>query len=184
MESPKKITKAQLIEAIRREIDFQERKKLLENKVSNINEELKILTEEEKEEESIEEGIFQNVKRAIGNTVSGVGKVGQAVTQKFQQGADQNKLQNITTDIKAKEQEISNLKNSYKHLTGQNYSTKTAQSASPVARNQQGVVKQQQKVIAKPVAQPVASVVKPIRNKSIVKNNINPNSPRQVARNK
>lgn len=40
------ITKTQLLEIVRKAVDFQERKKLLENKISTINEELLVLTED------------------------------------------------------------------------------------------------------------------------------------------
>ena len=39
------ITKTQLLEIVRKAVDFQERKKLLENKISTINEELNLLQE-------------------------------------------------------------------------------------------------------------------------------------------
>jgi uncharacterized protein YPO0396 len=151
---------------VRQEVDFQEKRKLLESKISKLNEDIYILTEGEsgkktQNDDDIDEGLFQNMGRAISGAFSGakgvgqaavqkVQQKGQAVAQKFQAGADQKKLQYVTADIQKKQAELDGLKKQYQFLTGQNHNAKTAQNATAVARNKQGVVKAPAQ---KPVAQ-------------------------------
>lgn len=181
MESPKRITKTQLFEAIRKEVELQEKRKLLENKMSLINNELYTLTEGEdgkkaEEEKDINEGLFQNVGRAIGRTISGVKQVGQGIKQNFQKGVDQKKIQDLTVDIKNKQKELTNLKNQYKYLTGQNHTVQSAKNATPTTRNKQGVVsskkpatavKKQTKAPVQQIKTPTQQAVKTAQKKSV-----------------
>ncbi len=180
MESPKKITKANLLEIIRKEVEISEKKKFLQNRICKINEELNFLIEDSKEgspfdgdedkddvypsgnsdwnkgkskEGDIDEGLFQNVGKAIGRTFSGIGQAGKNIKQNFQQGSDQKKLQYITNDIQTKEKELANLKNQYKFLTTQNYKSKGAKNIAPVPRNQQGVLTTNQ-----PIKKPIKNI--------------------------
>ena len=176
MESPKTITKAQLLKMFQEEVEFQDRKSLLESKILKINEELSLLSED------TNEGFFQNAKRIVGNAVSGAKQVGKGMVQNYQQGADQNKLQNITADIQAKTKELSDLKNQYKYLTGQAHNAKVAPKATAVNRTQQGVVKSP---IVKPVANQTAKpivqqAVKPQRNQPVIQKQINPRTIKAV----
>jgi hypothetical protein len=163
MEDSNKVTKGQLLEMIRKEIIFQEKKELLENKILSINNELYVLTEgkegKKKKEDDIDEGLFQNIGRGIAGALSGTKGVGQAaaqkvqqagqkvaqnvqqagqkVAQKYQSGADQKKLQYINSDIQKKQAELNDLKKQYTALTGQRHSTKGSQDANALARDQQ-----------------------------------------------
>jgi len=98
MEDSNKVTKGQLLEMIRKEIIFQEKKELLENKILSINNELYVLTEgkegKKKKEDDIDEGLFQNIGRGIAGALSGTKGVGQAAAQKVQQ-AGQKVAQNV-----------------------------------------------------------------------------------------
>lgn len=181
MESPKRITKTQLFEAIRKEVELQEKRKLLENKMSLINNELYTLTEGEdgkkaEEEKDINEGLFQNVGRAIGRTISGVKQVGQGIKQNFQKGVDQKKIQDLTVDIKNKQKELNDLKNQYKYLTGQQHTAQGAKKAVPTSRNKQGVVssqkpatavKKQTKAPVQQIKTPTQQAVKTAQKKSV-----------------
>jgi hypothetical protein len=146
MESPKRITKNQLLEMVRQEVDFQERKKLLENRISELNEEIFFLTEGEsgkkkKKDDDIDEGLFQNIGRAVSRGISGVGQIGQGIKQNYQKGVDQKGLEHISADIKQKEQELAQLKNDFKFKTGKSYNTKNSQNPTALARDKQGVIK-------------------------------------------
>ena len=176
------ITKTQLLEIVRKAVDFQESKKLLEDKISKINEELLVLTEDkditdkkidqselafleklykrtptEKVKKMIDdlkkENIDEGLFQNIGKAVSGVKNIGQNMVKNYQTGTDQQKLQYLKNDITKKQQELNNLNKQYKYLTAQNYSNKGAQTATAVPRNQQGVIPQKQKVQAPPVQQ-------------------------------
>lgn len=183
MESPKRITKTQLLEAIKKEVELQEKRKILETRISSINNELYSLTEGEVGEnskeikEDINEGLFQNVGRAIGRTISGVEQVKQGIIQNFQKGVDQKKIQNLTTDIQNKQKELNDLKNQYKYLTGQQHTVQGAKKAVPTSRNKQGVVssqkpaaaavKKQTKAPVQQIKTPTQQAVKTAQKKSV-----------------
>jgi hypothetical protein len=148
MESPKRISKAQLLEMVRREVDFQEKRKLLESKISELNEEIYFITEgvsgkksKKEDEDEIDEGLFQNMGRAISRGVSGIGQAAQGIKQNYQQGADQKGLEHITSDINQKEQELAQLKKDFQFKTGKPYSADNIQNPTALARDKQGVIK-------------------------------------------
>lgn len=184
MESPKRITKSQLVEMVRKEIDFQEKKKFLENRIAELNEEIYIISEGEsgkkrKKDKEIEEGLFQNMGRAIKKGVSGLANVGQGIKQNYQKGVDQKSLEYITNDIKTKEAELAQLKKDFQFKTGENYSAKNSQNPTAVARNKQGVVKapaKKQTVKTAPVAQPVQAA-KPVTKAAPKKQAVKPAQP-------
>jgi len=95
MEGSNKVTKGQLLEMIRKEIIFQDKKELLENKISSINDELYVLTEgrEGKKKDDINEGL-RDWGRSIAGAFSGAKGVSQAAAQKVQQ-AGQKVAQNV-----------------------------------------------------------------------------------------
>ena len=161
MEGSNKVTKGQLLEMIRKEIIFQDKKELLENKISSINDELYVLTEgrEGKKKDDINEGLrdwgrsiagafsgakgvsqaaAQKVQQAGQKVAQNVQQAGQKVAQKYQSGADQKKLQYINSDIQKKQAELNDLKKQYTSLTGQRHSAKGSQDTTALARNQQG----------------------------------------------
>jgi len=167
MEGSNRITKGQLLEMVRKEIAFQDKKELLESKISSINDELYVLTEgregKKEKEDEIDEGLFQNIGRGIAGAFSGakgvgqtavqkvqqtgqaavqkVQQTGQAVAQKYQSGSDQKKLQYIKSDIQKKEAELAYSKKQYQNLTGKAYNAKTASKVIAAPRGQQGIVK-------------------------------------------
>jgi hypothetical protein len=181
MESPKRISKSKLLEMVRKEVEIQERKKLLENRISELNHEIYIISEGEsgknkkKDEDEMDEGLFQNIGRGISRGISGIGKAAQGIKQNFQQGSDQKSIEHMTSDIKQKEQELAQLKKDFAFVTGQSFKTKSAQNAVALPRNQQGVVKAPvkkqavkpvTKQTAKPVAKPaVKQTAKPVAKK-------------------
>jgi len=180
MEGSNKVTKGQLLEMIRKEIIFQDKKELLENKISSINDELYVLTEgregKKKKEDDIDEGLFQNIGRGIGKAFGGAKEVGAAVQQKYQAGSDKKSLNYVISDIKEKEAELADSKKQYQNLTGKAYSPKTASTATAVPRNQQGLVKTApakkaatKKVVSQPTAsaQAGAQAVAPQRNTQV-----------------
>lgn len=147
MESPKRITKSQLLEMVRKEVEIQERKKLLENKIEELNNEIYILSEGEsgkkkkKDEDEIEEGWLKNAGQALSRGMAGASGVFKGMQQNYQKGADQKSIEQMTSDIKQKEQELAQLKNSFKYVTGKSFNAKNSQNAVALPRNKQGVVK-------------------------------------------
>ncbi len=178
MESPKRISKSKLLEMVRKEVEIQERKKLLENRISELNHKIYIISEGEsgkkkkKDEDEMDEGLFQNIGRGISRGISGIGKAAQGIKQNYQQGSDQKSIEHLTSDIKQKKQELAQLKKDFAFVTGQSFKTKSAQNAVALPRNQQGVVKapvkkQAVKPVTKQTTKPVAKKAAP--KKAVVK---------------
>jgi len=180
MEGSNKVTKGQLLEMIRKEIIFQDKKEMLENKIASINDELYVLTEgregKKKKEDDIDEGLFQNIGRSIGKMVGGAQQVGTGIKQQYQAGSDNKNLNYVIGDIKKKEAELQASKKQYQTLTGKAYNAKTAPNTAAAPRSQQGLVKKApakkaatKKVVSQPTAsaQAGAQAVAPQRNTQV-----------------
>lgn len=177
MESQKRITKSQLLEMVRKEVEIQERKKLLENRISELNHEIYIISEGEsgkkkkKDEDDIEEGWLKNAGQAISRGVAGASGVFQGMKQNYQKGSDQKSIEQITSDIKEKEQELAQLKKNFEFITRKPYNAKNSQNAVAAPRNLQGVKKSvPKKQNAKPAttqqAQPAVQQTQPATKKT------------------